>query len=377
MNEERQMILKMLKEGKITVEEAEALIDALSEAAPAPPEESPPSATGSERVVSLGDEIRNQVRKALEGVRPPEGLGRAMREVGRTLREELRGAAVEVDLSLHDVVHDLLGLASASEDVEVRQPIAPGGRFVLRNPRGDVRLVRGSGSEIHVRARKQVWWRTAEEARSLLGSLQVRATAAGQDVIVEPVVDPEGRRMRFRVDMTVEIPEGIGAEVDVQSGDVHVEGLTADLEARIASGDVDAGRVTGSAQVRVASGDVSLEEVRGAVQALVQSGDLTFVASGSDAVQGKVLSGDVEARLNALAPGARVNLEVLAGDLEVELAPTIRAALRAEATAGDIDVDLPLQNLQKSRRRVEGILGSADATIELRVLSGDLSVGAA
>ncbi len=78
-----------------------------------------------------------------------------------------------------------------------------------------------------------------------------------------------------------------------------------------------------------------------------------------------------------LAPGARVNLEVLAGDLEVELAPTIRAALRAEATAGDIDVGLPLQNPQKSRRRVEGILGSADATIELRVLSGDLSVDAA
>ena len=51
--------------------------------------------------------------------------------------------------------------------------------------------------------------------------------------------------------------------------------------------------------------------------------------------------------------------------------------MRAEATAGDIDVDLPLQNPQKSRRRVEGILGSADATIELRVLSGDLSVGAA
>ena len=78
-----------------------------------------------------------------------------------------------------------------------------------------------------------------------------------------------------------------------------------------------------------------------------------------------------------LAPGAHVNLEVLAGDLEVELAPTIRAALRAEATTGDIDVDLPLQNPQKSRRRVEGILGSADAAIELRVLSGDLSVGAA
>ena len=427
MSEERVMILKMLKEGKITVEEAEALIDALSEeapasasgsapsgaeAVPAPPQESPPSGMGSGRAASLGDEIRNVVRKALEGVRPPEGLGRSMREVGRTLREELRGAAVEVDLSLHDVVHDLFGLASASEDVEITQPAVPGGRLVLRNPRGDVRLVRGSGGEIRVRAHKQVWWRTSEEARSLLGSLQVRATPTGQDVIVEPVVDPEGRRMRFRVDMTVEVPEGIGAEVDVKSGDVHVEGLTADLEARIASGDlivgkhrgsvratvksgdvkvteaeslevqvasgdVNAGRVTGSAQVRVASGDVSLEEVRGAVQALVQSGDLTFTANGSDAVNGKVLSGDVEVRLNALAPGARVNLEVLAGDLEVELASTIRAALRAEATAGDIDVDLPLQNPQKSRRRVEGILGSADATIELRVLSGDLSVGAA
>src|SRR3972149_1330035 len=135
MSEERVMILKMLKEGKITVEEAEALIDALSEGAPG-------AASGA---APLGDEIRNVVRKALEGVRPPEGLGRSMREVGRTLREELRGAAVEVDLSLHDVVHDLFGLASASEDVEITQPAVPGGRLVLRNPRGGVRLARGRG----------------------------------------------------------------------------------------------------------------------------------------------------------------------------------------------------------------------------------------
>src|SRR3990170_7939975 len=78
----------------------------------------------------------------------------------------------------------------------------------------------------------------------------------------------------------------------------------------------------------------------------------------------------VKSATGPLAPGAHVNLEVLAGDLEVELAPTIRAALRAEATTGDIDVDLPLQNPQKSRRRVEGILGSAGATIEPRVPSG-------
>jgi DUF4097 and DUF4098 domain-containing protein YvlB len=465
MSEERQMILKMLREGKISVEEAEALIDALAEESPrgdavhgaesagdrgavapippvpplppvpptppVPPAPAGPETSGEsgaeERIVSLGEEIRGLVRRALEGVRPAETIGRSMREVARSLREELRGAAAGVDVSLHDVVHDLFGLSSASEEVELTQTAVAGGRVIVRNRRGDVRIVRAPSSEVKVRARKQVWWHTAEEARQLLAALQVKAVAQGRDVLVEPVVE-SGRRLRYRVDLTVEVPEGVGTDLEVRSGDVQVEGLTADLEVRIASGDlnvgehrggarvavqsgdvtikeaeglqvtvqsgdvtireaaalqlvvqsgdVDAGVVRGPAQVRVASGDVTLKEVAGPVSVTVQSGDLELTAAGSPAVECRVLSGDADVRLESLAPGGRVHLEVLAGDLDLTLGPAVRATLRAEAAAGDIDVAVPLQNRQQSRRRVEGILGAPEAAIEVRVLSGDLSVDA-
>lgn len=119
---------------------------------------------------------------------------------------------------------------------------------------------------------------------------------------------------------------------------------------------------------------MNVEEARGDVEAVVQSGDLRLTVNGAGTVKAKVMSGDLDVRLATLAPGARVGLEVMAGDLAVKVAPTIQAAVRAEATAGDIDCTVPLQGLQKSRRRVEGVLGSSDATIDLRVLSGDLSI---
>ncbi|MGH2349721.1 MAG: SHOCT-like domain-containing protein, partial [bacterium] len=62
MNEDREMVLRMLKEGKISVEEADALLQALAEEAEAPqPSGEPEEArqrTGPELRVELGDLIR-------------------------------------------------------------------------------------------------------------------------------------------------------------------------------------------------------------------------------------------------------------------------------------------------------------------------------
>lgn len=429
MNEERQMVLRMLKEGKITLEEAEALMDALAEVAaepgavgpapempgappqpPAPPVPPPaperPPAAG--HTPSLGEEIRSAVRRALEGARPGEAIGHSMREVGRVLREELKGMKFDVDLSMHDMVRDLFGLASATEEVEFNQAIAPGGRLIVRNPRGDVRLVRGTSGEVRGRGTKRVWWRTVEDASRLLTRLQVRAVPQGPDVLVEPVVE-DGMHLRYRVDLVVEVPEGVGAEIDVRSGDVNVVDLNGDLDVRLASGDLavgahrgrvraavrsgdvaiteadgldarvqsgdlEVGQVRGAADIQVASGDVSVKECRGDFDAAIRSGDLEAVVTGAASARAKVMSGDAEITFPSLAAGARVALEVLAGDVDVRLGPGIQATVRAQALSGDIAWALPLQNLQKSRGRVEGTLGTPDATIDVRVLSGDLSL---
>lgn len=427
MSEERQMVLKMLKEGKITIEEAEALLEALAEegmgaaeskAAESPqPVESGKARGGPERQTSLGAEIGDKVRKALEGVRPGPSVGESvresMREVGRTLREELRGIGADVDGSLGSMVRDLFGLAAASDEVTLSHATTGPGRLVIRSRRGDVRVTRSPDQMVRVTARRHVWWHSEAAAAAWLPHVQVTLTPQGADVLLDvEAASGTARHLRYRVDLTVQVPEGLAAEVDLKSGDVHIDDLTADLSARIKSGDLSVGAhggkiraevksgdvslqeaddldlhvlsgdvevklVRGAAQIRVTSGDVSLEEVRGAVDLVGHSGDLRVGVHGSTSVRAKTISGDVSVTLAALAPGAGVALEAVAGDLSVTVAPGINASVRAQATAGGIHfTQVPLQELQRGRGWVEGVIGSRDATIDMRAVSGDLTLHA-
>lgn len=280
MSEERLMVLKMLKEGKVSVEEAEALLDALGEETPAAagggtspgPRTSTEYAERAERFASLGAEIRDVVRKTLESVRPAVSFAYSARRAGRKLRDELRD--LNVDVSLGEMVRDFFGLAAASEEMDLRHPIAPGSRLIVRNPRGDVRIGKSTNNEVHVHARKQCWWRTPEAAEGLLHHVQVTMHPEGDDLAVEVGLETVAPQMlRFRVDLTIEVPEGISTEVEVKSGDVRAEDLSGDLDVRIASGDLEVGPHRGAVRGQVKSGDIRVAEAE-ACELQVKSGDV-------------------------------------------------------------------------------------------------------
>jgi DUF4097 and DUF4098 domain-containing protein YvlB len=142
----------------------------------------------------------------------------------------------------------------------------------------------------------------------------------------------------------------------------------------VMSGDVEVKDVRGNARLSVSRGDVALGLVRGDLEAVVHSGDLTFAVEGARAVTARVMSGDVEGELLSLASNANVSLEVMSGDLDLSVGTDIQAAVDAEVKSGDLDVRLPLSQLRRNRGRVEGILGSAEGKLRVRVMSGDVSI---
>jgi hypothetical protein len=138
MSDKRVMILTMLKEGKITLEEAAALLDALGEERPAaagdaereqspggqarPREREGEPEAWSSSWSTLGQDIGDAVRAAVRSVRT--GAEPRLREVLKSLTEEVRAAGGAGSAS--GIVQDLFGLASASErtisgQVSIRQ----------------------------------------------------------------------------------------------------------------------------------------------------------------------------------------------------------------------------------------------------------------
>ncbi|MDR5684246.1 MAG: DUF4097 family beta strand repeat-containing protein [Armatimonadota bacterium] len=405
MSDERLMVLKMLRDGKVSVEEAEALLEALGEeglgAAPAGDsteegqrrahQDQATEASGARRGpgpgrgwegrvgpswASLGREVAEAVREAVADIGPSVG------EALRRLKEEIKGGGV---VSASALVQGLFGLASAADEVGLSHPLGPGGRLRVRNPRGDVRIERSPDTQVHVQARRQAWFRDEQTARSLLDRIEVRLRPQDGDAVVEVGADPG---VRFRVDLVVRVPDGAPVAVDVDSGDVRADGLAADLEVEIKSGDLEIGSHRGAIRgsvnsgdvqirkaaacvLRVLSGDFGAEEVAGRVDLYVASGDARIGRVGGELVA-QVLHGDLaaghvvgHAQLKVMSGDAEVgecsgDVEALVYSGDLKLGVRGSRSTRAKAMSGDVEVRI--------------VALPSDAEVALETVSGDVDL---
>ena len=416
MSDERLRVLRMLREGRISVEEADALLEALDEAEASRPDERagpaaawPRQGEGSGRFraswpvgADLGERIGETVREALRRARPGLTAARATREALRALRAELRREGIRAS----ELVRDLSNFSTAHSDVDLAAPLGDGGRVRVANPRGDLTVRETVAREVRVHARLQVW-APGEAAPDLLHGIRLEVAPRGQDAVVE-VHTPglEGRHGRVRVDLVVEVPAGAPVEAVVGIGDVQVRGAAAcearvkqgdvtlediggPLQASVLSGTLSARRLAGGATLQVlrgdvevteaagavvlevTSGDVAVRRLRGDLDASVRHGDLEVSADEAQRARLRVVSGDVALDLARLREPGEVTVEVVHGDVEAALGDAA-GTVEAEVRSGDLAVEFPLEEVRRSRGRVEGRLGRGQGTLAFRITAGDL-----
>lgn len=412
MSEEREMILRMLKEGKVSVEEADALLQALEEEGTAAEAETVSPSGPPHETPNLHAELRGIFHELVESI--PKDV---MRELQRT-KDALRP-------SFWGTLHALQGLHEGQAESTTEEPMTAGERLTVRNAWGDVRVVAASGGVLRVKATRRVWAADEDEAQRLAESLRVAPQRRGDEVVID-ARSLEGRRAR--VDLELEVPSGVAstlrlakgdvrvdgvsgplhvdvirgdvrvddlrgaAEINVTSGDVHAESVDGDLSVDIRSGDVQLAHVAGvvgrvlSGDVEiercgrltldVIHGDVSIDQATGDIAVEAKSGDLRFQRVQSQAVQCRTLSGDVTVALTALPSTASVSVETLSGDIRLQLPPDAHASIDAVVRSGEVDCALPLRAQTGDRRSVRGTLNGPGATVTLRATSGDIDIGA-
>lgn len=281
MDEERQMILRMLKEGKISVEEADALLRALEEedgeSAPSEPVED--ARPGTHSFAEFGAELGNAIREIVDTI-PKEVL----REVRKEAKEWTKPKFFSVLHSLHDLVE-----GSAEEKAEI--PMTAGDRLEVRNAWGDIQFMASPDDRLHATLRKRVWAGSGEHAEQFARGLHVTPERSGRTVTIS-VPRAEGRRLR--VDMELMVPAGVETATSIAKGDIRAEGLRGSTEFRVARGDLALSDHQGDVRTDLASGDISAERIEGDVELNVRSGNVTV--TGAHALRGRVTNGDLKAR---------------------------------------------------------------------------------
>ena len=258
MSNERDRILKLLEDGKITADQATRLIEALGSERPEP---------------DFGPHMRG-----------PFGPQRHFRMRGPRDFERIPDVVATAVAS---------AMKNGFEPGEERSTDFPDKRHLLvKSVSGDLDVTRGEEGRVGL---------------SYSGGM-VKVRTSGDQVVVRTMAG----------DVSATVPTDGRLELEVVSGDISISEAGARMQVKTVSGDVDIAQTTGDAQVRTVSGDVNLHRVTGSFEVETRSGDVELVASGPISGSLSSLSGDIAV---ALPKDADLMLELSVedeGDIDVD-----------------------------------------------------------
>jgi hypothetical protein len=310
--------------------------------------------------------------------------------------------------------------------------------LTIKNARGRTVVVGKAGArEVSIVALKQAQGHDAEDARSLVDRLEIEIGTRGDEVFVETHEDGSTHRSvwsfvkgdrRAWVDYTIEVPQSFSVKASTASGEVRVSNVEGDASVSASSGDIDIRAIGGDAEITIASGDVEavgiggdmeitatsgtvvVDNVKGGLRLSGTSGDFKATRIGGDA-EARLSSGDFvlegcsgSVMFDAASGDARitevtgsVEASSSSGDLEVMIVPTQGRVFEFSSSSGDIDVyyvavkdygfkldvqtasgsiegDLPIKVSRVDRRRLQGVVASGAARVDIETASGDVTI---
>jgi DUF4097 and DUF4098 domain-containing protein YvlB len=148
------------------------------------------------------------------------------------------------------------------------------------------------------------------------------------------------------------------------SGDVYVETVTGNLDAKLSSGDLLVDEVTGDGGAHSASGDVTIGGVGGDLRITTASGDVR-VSRCAGSATARTASGDII--LDRVHRG-EVKANTASGDVQIGVQRGTGVWLDLSTVSGSTTTDLAIADDQPEQPR------DTKVTLRVRTASGDIRV---
>ena len=126
-------------------------------------------------------------------------------------------------------------------------------------------------------------------------------------------------------------------------------------------------------EVHLLAGDIEVKDVPAFVKMDIQAGDIDLTGITGFDISAKAGDVDINADLKAGSHG----IELLAGDLDLNLTPSSSAKVNVNLTAGDFDargIPSTKHGGTVTGGRYEAVVGSGDASVTINVNAGDIDL---
>jgi hypothetical protein len=205
------------------------------------------------------------------------------------------------------------------------QPVGATPHLMLEGQRGDLEIRGADQSAIDVMAKKTIRAEDEGAAKKMSDSLKLEMVEeAGHYVLRsnrQSLAD-EGRRIT--IDMNLRVPKATACEIDTESGDITVDGLSGDQTLATHKGDVQASNVQGLVKIHKFGGSTTVRGLKGSVE-LDGRGEDIEIADISDTV---TLHGEFSGALQ---------FRNVAQSLRYE---SLRTVMTAQKLSGHLDMEV-------------------------------------
>lgn len=398
MREEVQRISKLVADGKLSPEDAAALIDAFYESdrrdeqeeagAPTPP---PPPPPPTEEPKKTGP--RDPFRSLIESIEKmtKEGIDTVdWGEVSKVAKQSAKKGLDQLKSGLEDLSKGKvnIGWLLTSEERVITLPLSlPAGKTLkVENATGEVKVVGGfdvGSVTAHARFRGA----TMEEAK---------AKAEAYTLIIEEndhcvdIRQPDVHGLT--VDIEVQMPGQGNVNIHSESGNIQLIDTKGGCRVEGKSGNVQLRGLHGVVEVATSSGNISLEDTDGAsialenrsgniratrttgnMKARTASGDITVTMSSGKVLSFETVTGNVTVDLDDSISGT-LNIRTVDGNAMASIPDGSDCRVSLSTLRGSVHTSFALQDEAKAESRVTGRLGAGAGTLDISAVTGNITL---
>ena len=335
MTEERRRVLDMLSEGKISVDEAERLLEALRVDHGV---RQPKSDTFGEAFRAL-DGLGESIVEAAEGATRKRVTVVLDREDEASTRDD----AFEVGANPRIEVRSFNGRVR----VKAGEPGSIRVSAKLRNPRGVEYSAVQEGDIVKVVAKPR------QRSGGVLSGLFGHHSGANIHVVVPASTNVDIVTSNGPAELR---DTERGAAIQTSNGPIMVERLSGDLNGQTSNGPITVHTLCGSADLTTSNGRVLIDDGHGRFDVTTSNGPIGFWGT--------------------MEPGGRNRFSTSNGSIDMMLDGEPNLKLQASTVNGKLRCDLPgLVASVDTNQKLEGTVGKGEAELAAKTVNGAITIG--
>lgn len=395
MKDEVRRIMTLVKEGKLSPEDAAELIDAFMASEPAETAAEPTESGGAvppPPPPPTSEAPKDPFRTFIDFI---EGFGKDVSEKvdWKDVASHVRTAAEKGMEGIKSGVEQIrqgkvnFGWFGSQESREVTLPFnLPAGKLLrIENACGNVRVA-GGFEESSVFAKAVLKAASPEEAKVKAEAFTLIVEESEHQVLIRQA-DISGLEVDFVVQLAgpaqIEakthagdirvLDTGAGCRLTTSAGDVHVRGIHGVVEVVCQAGDIHIEDCNSpSVALEAKSGDIALLNVNGNVNARTASGDLRGRNLAGKTYSVESVSGDISLDFREPVTGT-VNVRPVNNSAEIFLPDGSDCRVSLSTLKGTTTCDVPLIDEARLEGRVTGRLGAGAGNIDVSSVNGDIN----